>query len=198
MSKRKPLEELSPSQRKRYEHFFALHPDESLAAARGHKPPPPPDDAPDTKKLEYALRQKAGNIRLKETLGAIDKQEAREADQILREMLKSTKDMEKEVKASKMTGASSLEWELWSQQQKEREISLKELTNPRTKTKSEKAKKIIQRMQKVTEKMWTTYPVGTPEYYDYQDKLAGLYKRLENLGFVARTGDIVKGDVGYH
>lgn len=197
MPKKSPSE-WSPAYRKRIEAKLAKNPDISLAEARGHKPKPPAQDAPDTAKLKYALREKQGNIRLREKMGYIDKAQADAANAILKEMEKQAKGMEKEIKKGTIEGPSSLEWTLFSQQQKEKELEFKQLTTPRTKTKTEKGKKIVQQMQKITEKMWTKAPAGTQEYYDYQDRLAKLYKRLENLGFVARTGDIVNGDVGYH
>lgn len=63
-----------------------------------------------------------------------------------------------------------------------------------------KALKIIEKMKRETEKMWTmkTRRPGTEGYYDSQSTLRALYKKLEALGLVSRSGDIVSGDVGYH
>ena len=93
---------------------------------------------------------------------------------------------------------SELEWTLWSQKRKLGNISLLEALDNMDSEKAREGRQILKAMIRETELMYSVYPAGTTGYYDSQDKLKALYKRLERLGLVNRSGDIVKGDVGYH
>ena len=199
---RKDPAQWSDSYRKRIESKFAKNPDISLAEARGHKPKAPAKEAKDSVKLAYNLREKAGNIRLRERLGKIEPDRAKEADKILKDMLKQAKQLDKIE--GKVVGFSSLEWELKSQQIKEKEIILKAVTGDIDLREADTARSIINEMQVLTESMWDLVPPGgkvpasTAKYDSIQDRLRELYRQLEELGLVNRTGDITKGDIGYH
>lgn len=245
----------------RVESKARRNPDATLAEARGHKPPPLPETATNAEKQRRALQEKASALSLQAKTGQQNPEKIKEAQKILRQMDREVKRMQKEEAKGIGEKPSDLQWTLWSQQQKERQIQadnlLSTIKDPdqekaqkafeKIKTQSEKLKKmkegtkryeaawdrleranasfeasgfavkegavvrragenpvaekalkILDRMQEVTKNMWEKHPPGKPSYYRDQERLAALYKRLEKLGLVHRTGDILQGDVGYH
>ena len=178
---------------------LAKNPDVSLAEARGHKPKALPKDATPLQVQERALKEKASNLSLKAKKGVVDPVAAKEAKKILRKMSTETKKMQQH-EGEIVGGLSSLEWTKWSQEQKSREVRVKELQANLDPAAAAKAQKILAKMHEETEKMWSmkTRRPGTSGYYKSQDRLKALYKRLEKMGLVNRTGDIIAGDVGYH
>lgn len=219
------LSDFSPSYRKQIERYQAKHPgasieaakkgiyderiqraasknpDISLAAARGHaKEVTASENATKLQKQEAALREKASNLRLKQKLGQVpDPEKIKEAQKILRKMQRESKKMQA-LEGQAVGGPSSLEWTKWSQEQKQRELTVGALLGNVDPKAEAKAQKLLEKMKTETDKMWTmkTRRPGTTGYYKAQDRLAALYDKLEALGFVHRTGDITAGDVGYH
>lgn len=93
MAAKKDFADLSPRQQKRYTDYYNRHPEGTLAEARGHKEqlkPPGPNATPHEEAL-YSYRYKRSSIALKETLGLISHQEAKDATSILKEMEKTLK-----------------------------------------------------------------------------------------------------------
>lgn len=187
----------------RIQKAAAKNPDLSLSAARGHKAKALPETAQESAKLERALRDKAGQIRLKQKLGLEDPAKVKEADKLLRSMARAAKKMVKE-ESKTVAGPSELEWHMFSQKQKDKELQYKAIMGEMPESTSEEARQLIKEMQKETKAMWAKYPPrnkdGTrnPAYYDAQDRMAAIYNQLEALGVVNRTGDILHGDIGYH
>ncbi len=182
----------------RVESKARRNPDATLAEARGHKPPPLPETATNAEKQKRALQEWASALSLQQKTGRITGGQVKEAQRILRQMSREVSKMEKRGKGKLGETPSDLEWTLWSQQQKERQLQAENLLGRMPDKTKERAGKILQRMQEVTKNMWEKHPPGKPSYYRDQERLAALYKRLEKLGLVHRTGDILQGDVGYH
>lgn len=173
------------------------NPDVSLTEARGHKKPLP-ETATKTEKAEASLKEKASALRLQSKYNLVDPVKAKEAQKILRKMQRETKKAKEWEKLGLGEKMSSLEWTIWSQEQKQREVQAAALLGTMTEKKAARAKGILDKMQAETEKMWAKHPPGDPKYYAAQRRLAALYKRLEKLGLVHRLGDLTAGDVGYH
>jgi hypothetical protein len=91
-----------------------------------------------------------------------------------------------------------LEWVIWSQKRKLGNLTVKQRFEGLPKETADEARKILNKMIKLTTEMYEKYPFGTTGYYDCQDKLKPLYKKLRALGVLANKGDIEHGDVGYH
>lgn len=158
-----------------------------------------PETATPLQKQEAALKEQAGRLRAQAKVQTVDPAAAKKAQKIIRQMQRETKKMQV-YEGATVDKPSDLQWTKWSQQQKSREVQAKELLNKLPQNKAEQAQKILTKMQEETEKMWSmrTRRPGTPGYYKSQERMRKLYARLEKLGLVSRSGDIIAGDVGYH
>lgn len=85
MGRQKAWEDLSQSQRRRYERYLINHPEGTLAEARGHAKKPPTDDhfMPQTR---FQLERKIDNLDFRNKAGLLPKHEAQEIQKDLKEM----------------------------------------------------------------------------------------------------------------
>jgi type II secretory pathway component HofQ len=211
MAKRKDPKELSPAYRKRLESYERRNPGASRSAAAGKakKAPEPrpepsrrerPAPEPKASRTPKAPKEPSGKRRTKDPSEWTPAYRKR-----IENFLRKNPDASLEEARGHKIGApndeenpSDLEWAIWSQRRKLGNLSVLEALGQVDSATAEKGRQILKAMIKETTIMFEQTPAGTTGYYDAQDKLKALYKRLEALGLVARSGDIMKGDVGYH
>jgi hypothetical protein len=211
MAKRKDPKDLSDAYRKRLESYARRNPGASRSAAAGKaKKAPAPSPEPSRRERQTPEPKAPRGPKLpKEPSGKRRTKDPSDWTPAYRKRIENFLRKNPDASLEEARGhkiatpddeenPSDLEWTLWSQRRKLGNISVLEALGQLPPETAEKGRQILKAMIRETRIMYEETPVGTTGYYDAQDKLKALYKRLEALGLVARSGDILKGDVGYH
>jgi hypothetical protein len=217
MAKRKDPSQWSEAYRKRIESYERRNPGASRAEAAGKakkpapepskptraKPPKPsnaPRDAgPKIPKAPKRTKEPSGNRRTKDPSEWTPAYRKRIESFFRRNPDGTLTEARRGAQSRDIENMSELEVTIWSQKIKLSNIDLREAVGNLSSDEARQARSILKQMIRETTLMFEVYPVGTTGYYDQQDKLKALYKRLKALGLVDQSGDINhRGDVGYH
>ncbi len=214
MAKRKDPKDLSPAYRKRLESFERRNPGAPRKAATRSakawkeeqaKTPSPsktsttPKGSTSRPKIPKAPREPSGNRRTKTPDEWSPAYKKRIESFFRRNPDGTLTEARRGLESQDISNLSELEITVWSQKVKLGNIDLKEAVGAIDSDTARQGRSILRQMIKETTIMFEVHPVGTTGYYDQQDKLKALYKRLKALGLVDQSGDINnRGDVGYH